>query len=438
MNVLVLGSGGREHALVHTLRQSPLVQRLYCAPGNPGTLALAECPALDPDDHDALRRFVEDAAIDLVLPGPERYIAGGVADALAHGRARVFAPSRAAAAIESSKTFGTTFRDKYNIPSPRAIFANSRSSAHAAAAELIRQSGGVAVKADGLCAGKGVVVTSDLDEARAAIDEMLAGRFGAAGARLVLEELVVGEELSVLALCDGTRACVLAPAQDYKRLSDGNSGPNTGGMGSLAPAPRASAEVLERVRTQVLEPTLAGLAAEGLPYRGVLYAGLILREGSSQPLVLEYNARFGDPETQVLLPMLDFDLAALAYDAAGGQLTAPATLPVRAGAAVCVVLASAGYPEAPRSDEVLTGIAEAEAAGALVFHAGTALGDDRSLRTAGGRVLGVTATGPTLEAAATLAHAAADHIAFAGLQRRRDIGLWSNEPSPRPLQRRAP
>ena len=427
MNVLVLGGGGREHALVHALRRAPSVSRVFCAPGNPGIARDTAPCSVDARDLDALRRFIEAEDIALVVPGPEAFIADGTADALRTTRARVFAPSKQAARVESSKIFGAELRLRARLPAPRCLVPEGLDEAKAMAATLIAETGGVAVKADGLCAGKGVVVADEVAVAHAALEEMMGGRrFGEAGARVLLEARLVGEEVSVLAICDGTHARLLPAAQDYKRLQDGNLGPNTGGMGALCPAPLASRAFLEAVEARVFVPTLAALRELGTPYVGVLYAGLLCdAHDGGAPKVLEFNARFGDPEAQVVLPLIASDLARLMLAACDGRLAEEPPLEVDPRSAVCVVLASAGYPEAPRGGDVITGATKAEQAGAVVFHAGTRVDGD-ALVTAGGRVLGVTALGATLGEAATRAHAAADRVHFRGAQRRRDIGHASN------------
>lgn len=440
MNVLVLGGGGREHALVRALRGAPSVESLSCVPGNPGIARLASLPDVAANDAAALRAYIENASIDLVVPGPESFIAGGIADALRGargGRTRVFAPSQAAARVESSKMFGAALRERAGIPAPRCRIATSRVQAYAAVGELLRASGGVAVKADGLCAGKGVVVTSDEREARNAVDLMMRDRrFGDAGASLVIEEQLRGVEVSVLAVCDGGRALPLVPAQDYKRLRDDNMGPNTGGMGAIAPAPFASAAWLDRVSREVLAPALATLAEMGTPYTGVLYAGLLLDErDGDRPKVLEFNARFGDPEAQVVLPLFEGDFAELLVCACDGRL-GDARMRTRPGAAVCVVVAAHGYPESPRAGDPIEGVEAAEALGAHVYHAGTKMHGGR-LVASGGRVLGITALGDTLADAARRAHTAAAEIRFEGSQRRRDIGFVDNSTRARSLSPRA-
>lgn len=435
MNVLVLGSGGREHALLDALQRGRSVHQLYCIPGNGGTAALAETAAIDATDHAALRRFVTEHDIRLVVPGSEGFIAAGVTDALAGEKIAVFGPTRSAGRLESSKVFGTEFRKRHGIPGPRSILPRTLDEAERGIEELIDASGGVAVKADGLAAGKGVVIAHELREAREALRSMLVdNRFGQAGNRVVLEELIVGEEISVMALVDGNRAVAMLPSQDYKKLSDGNVGPNTGGMGAYAPVPWYDAKMAEEVQRRVLDPTVAGLEDERIDYCGVVYAGLI--QSKRGLLVLEYNARFGDPETEAVLPLLNEDLAELMVAATEGELpTRP--LSWTPGAAVSVVLASAGYPGSPRTGDEITGIAEAEATGAKVYHAGTRRDGDRIL-TSGGRVLDVTALGKDLDEAATRAHAAADRIQWPGVQRRRDIGRTGNGPNAAPWHRAEP
>lgn len=431
MNVLVLGGGGREHALAVALRRAPSVDRVYCAPGNPGIARDTTPCRVEPRDVGALARFVEEHAIELVVPGPESLIADGTADALRQTGARVFAPSREAARVESSKIFGAALRERAGLPAPQCFVPEDLDEAQQMAEALIEASGGVAVKADGLCAGKGVVVASDVTTAHAALAEMMsARRFGEAGARVVLEARLVGEELSLLAVCDGTNARLLPAAQDYKRLFDGNRGPNTGGMGALSPAPGAHRALLDAAQAHIFVPTLAALRDMGTPYVGVLYAGLLCdANDGGTPKVLEFNARFGDPETQAVLPLLRSDLARLFVAACDGKLAAEAPLEVHAQSAVCVVLASAGYPDAPRVGARIDGLERAAAAGAMVFHAGTRAEGD-AVVTAGGRVLGVTALGASLREAADRAHAAADEIRFDGVQRRRDIGRASNRVEP--------
>jgi phosphoribosylamine--glycine ligase len=421
--ILVVGSGAREHALVWALSRnvrSPSSATLFAAPGNPGIARLAPVVDLPATDVAAIANWAATNTMDFVIVGPEAPLALGLADLLTARGIPVFGPSQAAAVIESSKVFAKEFMRRHNIPTaPFAVFREideALAFARRAAYPLV-------VKADGLAAGKGVRVCAASAAAEEALRAMLVdGAFGAAGGSVVVEEFLAGEELSVIALVDGERIAMLPPARDYKRLHDGNRGPNTGGMGSFAPVAALDPDLLDRVRETILEPTVAGLRAEGRPYCGALYAGLMLT--ADGPMALEFNCRFGDPETQVLLPLLDLDLAGVLYACATGQLD-PDAIVTRPGAAVCVVLAAAGYPDNPRPGDPISGIAAAEATGALVFQAGTARRDGQ-LVTSGGRVLSVVGSGADLPQAAACAYAAVDLIEFAGMQVRRDITLESS------------
>lgn len=421
--ILVVGSGAREHALVWALSRgtpSPFLTELFAAPGNPGIAKLATIVDIPATDVEAIVNWAASNAVDFVIVGPEAPLALGLADLLTARDIPVFGPSQAAAEIESSKVFAKEFMRRHGIPTaPFAVFSEfdpALAFARQAAYPLV-------VKADGLAAGKGVRVCATLAEAEDALRAMLVnGAFGAAGGRVVLEEFLAGEELSVIALVDGERIAVLPPARDYKRLRDGNHGPNTGGMGSFAPVPSLDPDLLDRVRETILEPTVAGLGAEGRLYRGALYAGLMLT--ADGPMALEFNCRFGDPETQALLPLLDLDLADALYACATGELD-PDAIVTGPGATACVVLAAAGYPDSPRPGDPISGIAGAEATGALVFHAGTARRNGQ-LVTSGGRVLSVVGRGDDLPQAAACAYAAVDLIEFAGMQVRRDITLHAS------------
>jgi phosphoribosylamine---glycine ligase len=416
-SVLVVGSGAREHALVWALARSPSVNEIWAAPGNPGIATIAQTVDLPITDVAAIADWAEAHDIRLVVVGPEAPLALGLVDLLATRGVPVFGPSRAAAELEWSKAFAKDFMRRHGIPTaPYGVFSEIE-----AAADFIRTAGApLVVKADGLAAGKGVLICATQAEAEDAVRSVLVDRtFQAAGDRVVIEQFLEGEELSVIAVVDGERFAVMPPARDYKRLRDGDQGPNTGGMGSYAPVHDLDLDVMERVRERVLEPAVAGLRAEGRPYRGALYAGLMLtREG---PMALEFNCRFGDPETQVILPLLDLDLAELLLACAEGRLATESivTLP---DVAVCVVLAAEGYPERPRAGDPIHGIDVARQSGALVFHAGTGDRDGR-LVTSGGRVLSVVGTDADLTGAAARAYAAADMIQFAGMQSRRDVAL---------------
>jgi phosphoribosylamine--glycine ligase len=396
VKVLVVGSGGREHALAWKLAQSPELEELHAAPGNPGIARLAPCHPVRADDGEALLDLCRQLEIDLVVVGPEAPLVAGLADLLRHAGVAVFGPSAAAARIEGSKSFAKEVMRAARVPT---------------AAELDEPRAPCVIKADGLAAGKGVFVCRTQDEADAAWQ-----RARELGERVIVEELLEGEEVSLLALCDGAEALPLSPAQDFKRLRDGDEGPNTGGMGSYSPAPLLG-EDLEGLVAAVHRPVLRELAWRRTPFQGLLYAGLMLTDEG--PRVLEFNCRFGDPETQAILPRLEGDLlAALAASAAGSL--GGAELSESRGAAVSVVLAAPGYPEAPETGVEIRGIPDAEETGALVFHAGTALRDE-ALVSAGGRVLNVTATGGSLAEARDRAYQALERIDFPGSQYRSDI-----------------
>ncbi len=399
MRVLLLGSGGREHALAWKLSQSPLLTELHAAPGNPGIAALGNCHPVRAEDGEAVLGLARALDVDLVVVGPELPLVEGLADVLRSMGIAVFGPSRGAAAIEGSKSFAKAVMRKAGVPT---------------AATLAEAVAPCVLKADGLAAGKGVVVCRTETEVAAGLQELE----GFAGP-LVIEELLEGPEVSVFALCDGVSAQALPVAQDFKRARDGDAGPNTGGMGSFAPVPGlddGDAEVLVELACR---PVLAELAAQGHPFVGMLFAGLMLTEAG--PRVLEYNCRFGDPETQSVLPLVDGDLLAALAAAANGELD-EARLGRKPGAAVTVVLAARDYPAAGDRGSPITGIAAAEETGALVFHAGTAL-HDGAVVTNGGRILDVTAVGDDLAAARAAAYRAADLIAWDGVRRREDIAL---------------
>ncbi|MGN0034704.1 MAG: phosphoribosylamine--glycine ligase [Coriobacteriales bacterium] len=415
MNILVLGGGGREHAIATALARSPRATRLYVAPGNGGTAQIAANIDLDICDGRAVVDFAMAHDVELVVIGPEAPLVAGVADDVRAAGIRCFGPGAAGARIEGSKTFAKHLMDTYNLPTAA---YGSFDDKDAALAYVEQQGAPIVVKADGLAAGKGVVVAATLEEARAAVEECFAGRFGEAGATVVVEEMLRGPECSILAFADGRDVLVMAPSQDHKRAFEGDTGPNTGGMGVYSPVPIVTDE--ERaVMEDVMRRAVAGMAAEGIDYRGCLYGGFMLT--AQGPRLLEFNCRFGDPETQVVLPRLKTDLVDVMC-AVAEQRLAGVTLEWRDEWAVSVVLASRGYPVAYEKGFEITGVADAEALdGVVVYHAGTATRDGR-LVTSGGRVLDVTALGETFEAARELAYRAADLIEFSGKQFRSDIG----------------
>jgi phosphoribosylamine--glycine ligase len=418
MRVLIAGSGGREHALAWRLRRDA-VTALFCAPGNAGIADIAQAVAIDPADPDALLALTQHESIDLTVIGPELPLDRGVVDRFrAQGR-RIFGPPRAAAQLECSKAFAKGFMTRHAIPTARYRVCDSSAAAHAAI-----DSGEfgfpVVLKADGLAAGKGVVIAADREESQAAIRAAMDERqFGAAGARLVIEECLVGPEVSFFALCDGTRALPIASAQDHKRIFDNDQGPNTGGMGAFAPSPLLDAAMQSQIMREVVDPVLRGMRAEGTEYRGFLYAGLMLT--GAGPKVIEYNVRFGDPEAQAILPLIDGDFLSLLTAAADGDLRGHAVT-MREGVSVGVVLAAGGYPGPVTGGAPISGLAAAAALpGVTVFHAGTQRRANEIV-TAGGRVLTVVSTGANYRAAIDRAYEAVALISFEGMQYRRDIG----------------
>jgi len=415
MNVLLIGSGGREHALAWKMAASPMLTRLFAAPGNPGIAKEAECVALDTSDHAAIDAFCREKVIDLVVVGPEAPLVAGLADALGAAGIRVFGPSKAAARLEGSKGFTKDLCARYGIPTAAyGRFGNAED----AKAYVAKVGAPIVVKADGLAAGKGVTVAMSEGEALSAIDACFEGAFGGAGAEVVVEEYLEGEEASFFCLCDGATALPFGTAQDHKRVGEGDTGPNTGGMGAYSPAPAMTPATVERTMREIIEPTMRGMAEMGAPFSGVLYAGLMLT--ADGPKLIEYNVRFGDPECQVLMPRLKDDILILMQAAADGQL---GHMSVRwlDDAALTVVMAAKGYPASPEKGAPVSGLEEAEAKGAIVFQAGTAEKDGR-LVAAGGRVLDVTALGVTVVEAQRKVYAAVDRISFPGGFCRRDIG----------------
>jgi len=427
--VLVVGSGGREHALAARLAADADVDEVLMAPGNPGMTTIGRCVDVAVDDLDGLVALARDTSVDLVVVGPEGPLVAGLVDALGAAGIPAFGPSRGAAQLEGSKAFAKSVMDAAGVPTAGWIATSSREEALAALDRFAAPGVPWVVKADGLAAGKGVVVTADRAEAEAAIDAALVdGRFGAAGATLVIEEFLDGPERSLFAVCDGDDAVLLAPAQDHKRARDGDQGPNTGGMGAFCPVAGFSLgeSHVDGLRDTVILPILRELARRGTPFRGLLYAGLV--DTASGPKVLEYNVRFGDPETQVVLPRLTSSLIDLLRASATGSAATHdgvASVPVVFGddAAVTVVLASAGYPETSRSGDVIDGTEDAASLDRVqVVHAGTAIDGAGRLVTAGGRVLAITGIGADLADARERAYDAVDRIRFDGAQHRTDIG----------------
>ena len=417
MNILLLGGGGREHALAWKLAQSPSCGKLYASPGNPGIAEHAELVPLDLTDHAAVIAFCETQHIGLIVIGPEAPLVDGLSDSLRGAGFSVFGPSRAAAQLEGSKGFTKDLCQRAGIPTAGYVRAKSQAEALTALAGF---SIPVVIKADGLAAGKGVVIAETREQAELALDDMFGGGFGSAGAEVVIEEFLEGEEASFFALTDGSTIVPFGSAQDHKRVGDGDTGPNTGGMGAYSPArvltPLLEAEAIEKI----IAPTVRAMAAEGNPYSGVLYAGLMLtREG---PKLIEYNARFGDPECQVLMMRLESDLVEILSAIADNRLAAIKPPRFSPDVAMTVVMAAKGYPGTPAKGGQIAGIGAAEVSGAKVFHAGTALGIDGKLTANGGRVLNVTARGKTVRAARDTAYAAVDAIDFADGFCRRDIG----------------
>ena len=416
MQVLVIGGGGREHTLVWKLAQSKKVTKLYAAPGNPGMKDLAECVDLDIADLDGLADWAEKHAIDLTVVGPEAPLVAGIVDVFKARGLTIFGPSAKAAEIEGSKIFSKELMEKYGVPT--AFFKVCDNLADARA--FVEEKGApIVIKADGLAAGKGVVVAMTRDEALAALDEMMgAHKFGSAGNRVVIEEFMEGEEASLLAFTDGKTIVLMLAAQDHKRVNDGDQGPNTGGMGAYCPAPVMTDALKEKTVKEVLRPIVDALAKEGRPYSGCLYAGLMIKGDSVK--VVEFNARFGDPETQVVLPLLKSDLAEIMVACANGTLT-PDLVEWSDKAAVCVVMASGGYPASYKKGIPITGLKAANAMDdVVVFHAGTREEDGKIL-TNGGRVLGVTAVADDIPSAQQKAYDAVDKIHFDGAHYRQDI-----------------
>jgi phosphoribosylamine--glycine ligase len=430
VKVLVIGSGGREHALVWKLAQSPRLTRLYCAPGNAGIAAeplargseTTQCVHLSAEDLPGLLRFAQENKIDLTVVGPDNPLELGIVDLFKKNGLRIWGPSKKAAQFESSKVFSQNFMERHGIPTARARDFSDPKAARDFAASL---QGLCAVKADGLALGKGVIISRSVAEASLAIDDILVKqKFGGAGRRIVIQELLDGVEISLHALCDGRSARLFPTAQDHKRIGERDTGPNTGGMGTYSPAPFLGPKGMAEVEKTILEPWLKGCQAEGIDFCGILYPGVMLTK--SGPKVLEFNARFGDPETQVYLARLEGDLLEV-LDACADQRLAKVEWSWKREAAVCVVMASAGYPASSTKGKVIRGLADAASLpDTKIFHAGTALANG-DVVTNGGRVLGVTSWGPNLAEARARAYRAVEKIQFDGAQFRRDIGAKALE-----------
>jgi len=417
MNILLVGSGGREHALAWKIAQSPLVKRLVIAPGNPGMEKLGELVALKATDAEGLTALAREIRADLVVVGPESALEQGLADRLAAAGVPCFGPTRKAAQLETSKAFSKAFMERHEIPTA-GYGVYERLHEARQALDVFRPP--YVIKADGLAAGKGVAISPDKRDAEAEIERMLGGRFGAAGARVVIEEFMDGEEGSLFALCDGQRAVLLGGAQDHKRAFDGDLGPNTGGMGSYSPAPVFTPELVEAADRTIVQPVVAAMAQEGNSYRGVLYAGLMAT--AEGPKVVEFNARFGDPECQVLMMRLDSDVVPLLLACARGDLSrAPAPV-FGDDVVICVVLAAKGYPDSPLEGSIIRGAEQDFGPHVQVFHAGTKRRDDGQLVAAGGRVLNVCARGRDIAEARERAYAAVRKIDWPGGFCRTDIG----------------
>jgi phosphoribosylamine---glycine ligase len=416
MNILVIGAGGREHALCWKIKQSPKVKRLYCAPGNGGIAQIAECVDIAVDDVNLLLQFALRKNIDLTIVGPEIALVAGVVDAFTSKGLKIFGPAKAAAELEGSKVFAKEFMHRRNIPTATyKIFDN----ASLALVFLEKAQFPLVVKADGIAAGKGVYVCADLKQAKTAIDEIMVRKiFGNSGNRIVIEECLQGPEVSVLAICDGKHFFVLPTAQDHKRIFDDDIGPNTGGMGAFSPSPLVTVEVLDQIITRIIEPTVRGMYQEGSPFKGILFAGLMLTPDG--PKALEFNVRFGDPETQCILPRLLEDIVEIFLAVCDGRLD-EVKVTWDDCACVCVVIASGGYPGKYQNGFAITGLDKIKDEDTVVFHAGTK-NDGGILVTNGGRVFGVASLGEGLEAARTKAYNAVSKIEFDHMFFRRDIG----------------
>ncbi|MEI6429109.1 MAG: phosphoribosylamine--glycine ligase [Pseudanabaena sp. ELA607] len=418
MKALVIGSGGREHALVWKLLQSPEITQVFCIPGNAGTASMDKCRnvSLSIDDFEGMLRFAQVQGVAFTLVGPELPLALGIVDFFQEADAPIFGPTKEGAQIESSKAWAKTLMAEAGIPTAASATFKDFDSAKA----YVQQQGApIVVKADGLASGKGVTVATNIDEALTALEQIFAGQFGQAGETVVIEEFMVGAELSVLAVTDGVTIVPLQPAQDHKRLLDGDQGPNTGGMGAYSPAPLATPELMAKIQTKVLEPAIVALQHRGIDYRGCLYAGLMITP-DGEPRVVEFNCRLGDPETQAILPLLDTPLEQIVQACIEKRLADLPPIEWKNQSSVCVVTAAMGNPEQVQTGHFVTGIGKAEENGAKVFQAGTKL-KNNALVTSGGRVLGVTALGDTLQQAIAQVYESVAYIEYDGIHYRRDI-----------------
>jgi phosphoribosylamine--glycine ligase len=419
MKILVVGNGGREHALVWKIRQSPLAKDVYCAPGNAGMAGLADCVPIDTSNIIEVADFAQTISADLTVVGPELPMVLGIGDEFQRRGLAIFCPSRAAAEIEGSKAFAREFMSRHDIPSPKYVICSSREEADEA---LKKGALGypLVLKVDGLAAGKGVVVVESKAEAQAAVADMMSDKkFGTAGAKLVMEEFLSGDEVSFLVFSDGSRVVPMVSVQDHKRVGDGDTGSNTGGMGTVSPSTSLSLDMHKQIMQEIILPTIGGLSAEGRKYQGVLYAGLMITDKG--PRVLEFNARFGDPETQVIMARMRSDIVPILQGVAEGHLK-ESKIDWAKEAALCVVLTTPGYPDAPETGQEIKGLDALQGlSDVMVFHAATGNRNGKVV-TVGGRVLGVTALGANLDAAVHRAYAAVKKISFDGMHYRKDIG----------------
>ncbi len=429
MKILLIGSGGREHVLAWKIKQSPLVKKLYCAPGNGGIAQIAECIDFDPTDIKGLLKFAKEKKIDLTVVGPEAPLVAGIVDEFEKAGLKVFGPSKAAAQLEGSKVFAKEFMHRRSIPT--AVY-KAFDDIEKVKEFIQKAQFPLVVKADGLAGGKGVVVCQSLTEAMASLDQIMGEKiFKEAGNQVVIEECLEGEEASILAISDGENLCMLASSQDHKRVFDEDKGPNTGGMGAYSPAPVITSDLMKKIEARIIEPMIRGMKKEGIPFKGILYAGLMITLDG--PKVLEFNVRFGDPEAQVILTRLKDDIVELMLAVCDGTLGEDRKLSWDRRSSVCVVMCSAGYPGKYSTGDVINGLEKVNEDEALVFHAGTNIKNDKIV-TAGGRVLGITALGKGIEEAVTKAYQAVEKIKFEHMFFRRDIAAKAMQKTARKTQ----